>query len=193
MAEALFAERAALCGAPLHVKSAGFVTEGEPPPKAVLVTMGRLGVDLSGHRSRLVTPDMLAECDLVIGMARSHIWDAALMRPEIIRHAFVIGELARLNRDIGGRTVDEPMEDWLGRLHDCRNHPEHRPNAKDEIPDPYGRRRGVHTKVARRLQELVLELGDCAFEPLRALSETRWREGRLIWSPTQDGDQAGLM
>jgi protein-tyrosine-phosphatase len=131
---------------------------------------------------------MLSESDLVLGMTRAHVWEAALMGPEIVPHSFVIGELARLNDEMGGRLVGETLDAWLDRLHEFRNEGRRGPRAGDEIPDPYGRRKGVHARVARRLQELVLQLGDCAFEPLYELSEARWREGRLIWRPGKDGD-----
>ena len=189
MAEALFRRRAELCGAPLRVGSAGFATEAQAPPEATLATMRRLGIDLSSHRSRLLTPAMLTQSDLVVGMTRAHVWEAAVMVPEIIPRAFVLGELDRLNRGIGGRIVGEPLELWLERLHDHRNRRGRGPSSGDEIPDPFGRRRGVHARVAGRLQELVLRLGDCAFEPLRLLSDRQWREGRLLWRPNTDRDQ----
>jgi protein-tyrosine phosphatase len=187
MAEAMFRRRAILSGAPLSVESAGFATDGVCPPEPTIAAMRRMGIDVSAHRSRLLTEEMLVESDLVLGMTRSHVWEAALLHPEIVPRAFVIGELARLNGDIGGRDVGEPLDHWLERLHDRRNQGRRGPRAGDEIPDPYGRRRGVHQKIARRLQELVFQLGDCAFEPLYELSETSWQEGRLIWRPGQDG------
>jgi protein-tyrosine-phosphatase len=152
--------------------------------------MRRYGIDLSAHRSRLVTKDMLVASDLVLGMTRSHVWEAALIHPEIVPRAFVIGELARLNAELGGRLVGEPMEHWLERLHELRNQGMRGPQTGDEIPDPYGRRKGVHVKIARRLDELVFKLGDCAFEPLSDLSAIRWQEGRLIWRSGKDGGLA---
>jgi protein-tyrosine-phosphatase len=190
MAEAMFRWRALLSGAPLSVQSAGFATEGVSPPEPTIAAMRRMGIDVSAHRSQLVTEGMLLRSDLVVGMTRSHVWEAALIHPEIVPHAFVIGELARLNEEIGGRVVGEPLEHWLERLHDRRNQGRRGPRAGDEIPDPYGRRKGVHRKVALRLEEIVFQLGDCAFEPLYEFSRSRWCEGRLIWHPGMDGPAA---
>jgi protein-tyrosine-phosphatase len=187
MAEAMFRRRALLSGAPLRVQSAGFATDGVSPPEPTIAAMRRYGIDLSAHRSRLLTKSMLVESDLVLGMTRSHVWEAALIHPEIVPRAFVIGELGRLNAEVGGRVVGEPMDHLLERLHELRNQRTRGPQAGDEIPDPYGRRRGIHVKVARRLDELVLDLGDCAFEPLSELSAMRWQEGRLIWRSGKDG------
>ena len=183
-------QRAALCGAPLSVQSAGFATEGEPPPQATLAAARRLGIDLSAHRSRLLTADMLAEADLVIGMTRAHVWDAALMHPEIVPRAFVIGELARLNREIGPRKVDEPFADWVDRLH----------RASEPGQSPRGRRRdsrsvraatsGAQQGRATPRTSSSSHLGDCAFEPLYEFSRSRWCEGRLIWHPGMDGPAA---
>lgn len=183
MAEGMFRERALRSGAPLRVRSAGFAAEGWAPPKATLAAVQRLGVDLREHRSRTLTPEMLNESDLVIGMTRAHVWEAVVMVPEVLSRAFVIGELDRLNREIGGRLVGESLEHWLHRVHERRNFGIHHVLDDDEVPDPYGRRRGVHRKVARQLHELVLHLGDCAFVSLDALSQVRWQEGRLVWRP----------
>jgi protein-tyrosine-phosphatase len=187
MAEAMFRQRAILSGAPLRVDSAGFATQGEAPPEATQATMRTLGFDLSSHRSRLVAPEMLEVSDLIIGMTRAHVWEAAVMVPDIIPKSFVFGELDRLNGEVGGRRVGEPLREWLDRLHEHRSDEGHSARGGDEIFDPFGRRKRSHRKVAQRIQDLVLDLGDCAFDTKHPLSDTRWREGRLVWRPNEDG------
>ncbi len=183
MAEAMLRRQAEQSGAPLQVASAGFATEGEAPPEPTLAVMRRRGIDLSEHRSRLLTPSMLATADLVIGMTRTHVWEAAVRDPDIVPRAFVLGELVRLNDDIGHRSTGEPFERWTERLHVERRHGAHAPLSGDEIPDPFGKRRKVHERVASRIEQLVLQLPDCAFEPVRAFSTIRWHEGKLAWPP----------
>jgi len=52
----------------VQVISAGFVGEGRPVP-AIALELGReRGLDLSAHRSRLVSPDLVSDADLVIVM-----------------------------------------------------------------------------------------------------------------------------
>jgi protein-tyrosine phosphatase len=190
MAEAMFRQRAIASGSPLRVRSAGFATHDQAPPKAALEVMHAMGIDLSSHRSRMVLPEMLDESDLVIGMTRAHVWEAAVMVPDIVPRAFVLGELDRLNRDIGGRNVGEPLRVWLDRLHEHRGAGDHAPLGGDEIPDPFGRRKGVYRRIAQRIADLVLDLGDCALERKHPLSDVRWREGRIVWRPNEDGRAA---
>ena len=62
------------------VHSAGVgAADGSPATDgAVLVALER-GLDLSGHRSRLLTPELLAEADIVLAMGDGHADRAAAM------------------------------------------------------------------------------------------------------------------
>jgi len=40
------------------------------------------GIDVTGHRSRIVTGDDLAAADLILGLAREHVRHAAVLLPE---------------------------------------------------------------------------------------------------------------
>jgi protein-tyrosine phosphatase len=183
MAAALMRDRASRCAAPVHVQSAGFLTTQQPPPAGTLEAMRRRGLDLSAHRSRTVTAAMLERNDIVIGMTRAHVWEAAVLVPEVLSRTFVLGELVRLNEEVGHRRVGEPLHEWVGRLHAQRRHGEHHSRREDEIPDPMGRGRRTHERVARQIERLVLQLGDCAFEPLGPYAAMSWREAKLIWRP----------
>ena len=170
-------------GSALRVSSAGFSTEGDSPPPETIKVLQRRGIDVSGHRSRKVTAEDLSGSDLVVGMTRNHVWDAALLEPQALVRLFVLGELVRLNEAIGHRRNGEPFEEWVGRLHEARDHGIAGIAQSDEIDDPYGRRTRAHERVTRRIEELVLELADCAFDPTLGKHERRWREGKLIWRP----------
>jgi protein-tyrosine-phosphatase len=183
MAAALTRQRADLAGLELAVSSAGFETEDRPPPPATLAVMARRGIDLSGHRSRIVTPDELQRADLVIGMTRSHVWDAALLQPEVLPRAFVFGELVRLGTTVGSRRAGESLDCWVGALHDARKRRATAIAPRDEVPDPYGRRQRVHEHVARVLERLVIDAGDYALDPALPEANRRWREGKIIWRP----------
>lgn len=54
----------------LSVASAGFFGPDRPSPPAALAVARRRGHDLGEHRSRLLTPENLAETDLVVVMDR---------------------------------------------------------------------------------------------------------------------------
>jgi protein-tyrosine phosphatase len=180
MAEVLVRWRAALSGAQVSVSSAGFTAAGLDPPGPAIEVMQRRGLDLSCHRSETVTPGMLAAADVVLGMTRAHVWEAAVLEPDIVTRAFVLGELVRLNRAAGRRRGAESLPAWLDRLHAERRNGVASAPATDEVVDPYGHRRKVYERVAQRLELLVLELADCVFDPLPPLHDERWREGRII-------------
>ncbi len=57
----------------VSVGSAGvFASEGSPASEGALEAARRAGLDLSGHRSRLVTPELVEAAGLVLTMTRGH-------------------------------------------------------------------------------------------------------------------------
>jgi protein-tyrosine phosphatase len=181
MAEALMRRRAELSGSSVRATSAGFTSADQSPPAATLRVMSRRGIDVSGHRSRIVCQEMLADADLVIGMTRAHVWEAAVLEPEVLPRAFVIGELVRLNGIADGRSPGESFPLWLDRLHAERRHLLDGGIESDEVGDPFGRRQRYHERAARRIEGRLLAMIDCAFDPSTPRREQRWLEGKLVW------------
>ncbi len=75
MAAALFLERAARAGEQdlYYVSSAGtWALEGQPASEPARLTMQHRGLDLSGHRGRMVSREMLEEADLILVMTTHH-------------------------------------------------------------------------------------------------------------------------
>lgn len=73
MAEALLQREADRLGLPVSVSSAGLAAfSGDPASEHAVSVMAELGVDLSGHRARAVTPCLLEENDCVICMSERH-------------------------------------------------------------------------------------------------------------------------
>ncbi len=75
MAEALLKSALAGAGASgVEVASAGIgAWEGSPASEGSYLVMLERGYDLSGHRARLLTRELVDEADLVLTMARSHL------------------------------------------------------------------------------------------------------------------------
>lgn len=68
LAEALLRARFARRGCGV-VESAGLAAvEGRPPDATSAALLAERGIDISGHRARQLTPDLLAEFDLVLVM-----------------------------------------------------------------------------------------------------------------------------
>jgi protein-tyrosine-phosphatase len=75
MAEALLRDALAARGLDqVTVSSAGIgAWEGAPASEGAYLVGLEHGLDLSGHRARLATPELLRDSDLVLAMGRSHL------------------------------------------------------------------------------------------------------------------------
>src|ERR1700677_2921026 len=93
MAEALLGARLAATSAPMRVESAGFATEGVPPPPDVVEVMSARGLDVSQHRSRLLQTELVREAELLITMTRQHAIDLTVEFPDSWGRAFTFSEL----------------------------------------------------------------------------------------------------
>src|SRR5579875_601267 len=148
MAAAFLRAELALRRAPLHVCSAGLVSEGLAPPPAVLDAMKAVGCDLSSHRSRLATPAMLEAAGLVVAMERRQVAELAVMCPKSWPRTFTAGELLRLAQAGGGRR-GRPLGQWAEKLGAGRT--KQLGYGPDDIPDPLGAGRKATEKVRDRL------------------------------------------
>lgn len=86
VAEAMLRERLQrLAPGDFTVRSAGtWATTGALPSANGTIVMARRGIDISGHRSRLVTEEMLAAADLILCMEVGHV---EALKAEFPRHA----------------------------------------------------------------------------------------------------------
>lgn len=74
MAAGWLAQALGADGERVEVMSAGTgALEGRPATEQAIEIAGRDGVDLAGHRSRRVTPELVRSVDLVLVMERAHL------------------------------------------------------------------------------------------------------------------------
>lgn len=93
---------------PLEVASAGFLDDGFASPRQAIAVARRHGIDLSRHRSRRVTAEMLADAALVVVMDRRQA--SKLVRRHGIDPSAVI-LLGDLDPTPGQRrTIADPIE-----------------------------------------------------------------------------------
>jgi protein-tyrosine-phosphatase len=132
MAEALL--RACLAGDETRqhwqVGSAGVWTvDGEPASGHAVDEMEKRGIDMRGHRSRNVTPDMMTEADLVLVMTRRHAEALSAAFPDHAHKVYLLSQMVGQTVDIadpyGGpraeyaRTageLEQIIEDGYGRI-----------------------------------------------------------------------------
>jgi protein-tyrosine phosphatase len=155
MAEVLLADELGRRGVEAAVHSAGLLEDGRPASEHSVTLMAERGLDLSAHASRVMTPTMLEGADLILGMERRHIREAAVLVPACWRRAFTLRELARLVTAAGPRPVAIPLGDWLDTLVAGRTPAAHLgESADDEVADPIGRSLRTYRKCAEALDEL---------------------------------------
>lgn len=91
----------------VRVRSAGFYESGRPPPPEALEIALERGLEMTGHRSRLISEDLLRDSDLVIMMTASH---AREVRRRFRRQAGIL-HLGDLDpRPILTRTIRDPVD-----------------------------------------------------------------------------------
>jgi protein-tyrosine phosphatase len=159
IAEAILRQRLAERHVTATVGSAGFLAPGYPATDEAVATAADVGFDLAGHRSRIVTPELVGAADLVIVMERQHVVELAGLAPTSWRRAFPLRDLVRRAEASGGRARDQPFDAWLAGLGAGRT-----PTTvlaaplADDIADPVGRPRPDYDRTRQVLDELLTRL-----------------------------------
>jgi len=110
----------------IEVGSAGMgAVQGAPASEGSAAAGAAAGLDLSGHISRVVTPDLVVESDLILTMGIGHLAGVLELGGE--------GKSALLSGFAEGR------EDGLGWA----------------VPDPFGGGLQIYLETLRALEELV--------------------------------------
>lgn len=120
MAEALLKEKLKESGLDIKVLSAGTaVFREDPASKHAVMVMGEKGIDLSGHRSRPVSRDMLEQADLVLTMTQNHKKAVLDMAPQLEDRVFTLKEFVHDKREY--RDVEAELSEATDRLNEKRN------------------------------------------------------------------------
>jgi len=156
MVEALLARALADAGVPARVHSAGSLPSGHPASEGACEVMADRGLDLDHHTSTQMSPELVASADLVIALARQHLREVVVLDPTAFARTFTLKELVRRGREVGPPGGDEPLEDWLARLHRGRTTAQHLgASPDDDVADPIGQRLARYRRTAEELDELV--------------------------------------
>jgi protein-tyrosine phosphatase len=160
MAAALLRARVDQADRPITVGSAGFVAEGLPVPAEVRDCMRALGFDLSDHRTRLVTPALVAGAELVIGMTRQHLLDLALLFPAGWDRCFTFAEVLRRGEATSPRLPSESVRRWAQRISADRTRASlvSLPISED-VPDPMGGHPRDYERTRDDLVAMTTHLG----------------------------------
>jgi RpiB/LacA/LacB family sugar-phosphate isomerase len=109
MAEGLF-RHATRGQGEFQVRSAGLgALDGQPPSAHAVAALRQLGIDISQHRSQMVTAELVRQADYIFGMTHSHVDHLLLLYPQAAEKTFLL------------REFDETLQDF-----------------EKDIPDPIG-------------------------------------------------------
>ena len=139
-----------------------------------------LGGDPAAHRSRYLTPRVLRDADLVLGMAREHRREVVGLTPALTKTTFTLRELARLTAAVDGDELVAAAEGagtdprdrlraLFGLLGRRRGSAPPVDPAADDVADPIGRALEVYEQSARQVEDALPRCsGCCGWRPGRA-------------------------
>jgi protein-tyrosine phosphatase len=161
MAEALLQRDLDRRGVDAHVGSAGLLDLGAPASVEVVELMAERDLDVTGHTSRRMSPELLGASDLVLAMAREHVREAVLMVPWRFPRTFTLKEIVRRGGQVGPRPASGTLDAWLDLLAADRRLSDFLgASDDDDVDDPIGGRFAVFKRTAGEIETLTGELVD---------------------------------
>lgn len=114
MAVALFRRlvRPEASGEDWRIESAGtWATDGLPPSRNGRLVLASMDMDISDHRSRRVTGELLEEFDLILTMEAGHKEALRIEFPDLAGRIYMLSEMAGEQNDIED-PIGGPKEDY---------------------------------------------------------------------------------
>jgi len=156
MAETLLRHRLTGMGVDAKVASAGLLRPDQPASAHGIDILRERGLDMTAHRSRSMTRELLASYDLILAMAREHVREAVVLDPSLWPRTFTLKELVRRGEAIGPRRPGEAPGDWLARAGQGRRIADLTGSSpSDDVADPYGGPRAAYERMAAELDDLL--------------------------------------
>jgi len=151
----------------LTVESAGVQADGVSPATPSTIDAARmLHIDLRDHRSRRLDADMVRRADLVVGMERRHVREAALLDPGAFSRAFTLKELVRRGNAVPTRLPTESFGTWLARVQAGRRPIDLLGDSRDDdLEDPTADPLIDHGSTAHAIDDLVTRMVELAWPP----------------------------
>src|ERR1043166_2505760 len=104
-----------------RVISAGLgAMEGQPPSVHAVEAVKELGIDISNQRSRMLTPDLVAQADYIFGMTHSHVDTVMLLYPHAAEKTFLLREFDE-TLDTFEKDISDPIGGSYEIYLNCRD------------------------------------------------------------------------
>jgi protein-tyrosine-phosphatase len=149
----------------VEVSSAGVLDLGAVAAWPEAVDAARaLGLDLSGHRTRVLAPEPLRDADLVLGFERNHVARAVVDGGAPLERTFTLPELVDLLEHVPTARQDDPVLRARARLSAVAvRRPDPRRSPLPEVRDPLGQPSAVVRRTAEQVNELSERLVERLF------------------------------
>jgi protein-tyrosine phosphatase len=148
----------------LSVASAGLMPGGTPATEGTSQALSSHGLDVDHHVSRQISRPILDDSALIIGMARRHVREVAVLAPEALHRTFTLKELVRRAETVGPRDPAESLDDWLAQLAWGRQTIDMLgDNPADDIEDPIGKAQRFYEACANELDDLIARFSAAMF------------------------------
>lgn len=170
MAEALLRFHCRQRGIAASVSSAGIIDAQLPVDPEAVDAMAATGLDISSHRPRMITREILARetPDLVITVSRVELRHVATLDRTYWGRAFTLKELVRRASSHAGGSFGS-LEAWVQTLGSDRRAADLlKDSPDDDIADPYGTSPEAVRSTAFLLDSLVSHLVDLTPWPDRS-------------------------
>ncbi len=102
---------------PAGIASAGFIGPGRASPPEAIAAARESGIDLTPHRSQLVTPRLLEAADLVLVMDVDQRRRIVAARPALAGRTVLLGDLDP--RPITTRAIPDPVNQPVEAFRSC--------------------------------------------------------------------------
>lgn len=159
MAEGLLRKALAEAGIPASVGSAGLLRGGSCATDLAIRVTAERGIDITGHRSRTIDPQIVRAAPLVIGMTRQHVREVCVGYGGSIQRTFTLKELVRRGERVGPRAAGETVSGWLARVGAGRQAADLMGDDQDDdVADPAGGPRSGYERTVAELEDLVARL-----------------------------------
>src|SRR2546423_876277 len=104
-----------------RVMSAGLgAVDGHPPSPYAVQAVRELGIDISGLRSRMLTPELVAQTDYIFGMTHHHIDTVMLLYPQAAEKTFLLREFDD-TLDFFEKDISDPIGGSYDIYLECRD------------------------------------------------------------------------
>jgi low molecular weight protein-tyrosine phosphatase len=141
---------------------------GEEISDGLVEVLRESGVDLAGHRSRLITAEAVEGADVVLTMEHYQVAEVVLIAPDAWERTFTLREVVRRGQRVGRRAPEEEVADWFRSLSAGRTRMELVGAWDLDVADPAGQGSLAIERTADEVQGLVEGLADLVWPKRRA-------------------------